>query len=160
MGMDVFGKNPAGEQGKYFRNNVWWWRPLAEYCVEVAPDICAPCKYWQSNDGDGLDADGAAALATALQHEVDENRTLAYALRRASAQEQMPNEPCSICAGSGTRLPIPQGGAGDLKTGGIKCNGCDGSGYVRPSATHYWFSVENVVRFIAFLRESGGFEIC
>jgi hypothetical protein len=72
MGMDVYARKPAGPKGKYFRNSVFWWIPRAFYCVDVAPDICAPCKNWESNDGDGLDADGAAALATALQKEVNE----------------------------------------------------------------------------------------
>jgi hypothetical protein len=29
MGMDVYGKEPKSDKGEYFRNNVWWWRPLA-----------------------------------------------------------------------------------------------------------------------------------
>ena len=84
MGMDVYGKNPSSEIGKYFRNNVWWWRPLAEYAIKTAPEICAPCKYWGSNDGDGLDAAGAVALADALQAEVNANRTEAYSRAYAS----------------------------------------------------------------------------
>ena len=54
MGMDVYGKQPTADEGKYFRNNAWWWRPLADYCVEVAPAITAACTHWQSNDADGL----------------------------------------------------------------------------------------------------------
>ncbi len=93
MGTDVHGRSPTGEKGKYFGRTIWGWRPIADYCIQVAPDICAPCKHWYSNDGDGLDADGAAALATALQNEVNENRTLAYATRLASAEEQNPLAP-------------------------------------------------------------------
>jgi len=158
--MDVFGKNPSSEQGKYFRNNVWWWRPLADYCVEIAPEICSACKYWQSNDGAGLDAAGARALADTLQREVNANRTDAYARRQASEKEMMPNVACRICAGTGIRLPVPAVGAGDPKSGGIECNGCHGSGHVRPWDAEYPFSTENVIEFIAFLRDCGGFEIC
>ncbi len=93
MGMDIVGRNPTGENGKYFRRNNRGWPPLVDYCIQVAPEICAPCKYWYTNDGDGLDADGAAALASALQNEVDENRTLAYATKLASAEEQNPLAP-------------------------------------------------------------------
>ena len=57
---------------------------MADYCIRVAPDICAPCKYWHSNDGDGLDAAGALALADALETEIDAGRTEAYARRYAS----------------------------------------------------------------------------
>ena len=159
MGMDIYGKNPSGEQGKYFRNNAWWWRPLATYCCAVAPEITAACQYWQSNDGDGLDAEAAVALADALQQEINSNRTLLYEKQYTGAMESKPDEPCRICAGTGTRLPIPQCGAGDPRAGGLKCNGCNATGYVRPSDTNYPFSVENVIEFIAFLRDSGGFEI-
>jgi hypothetical protein len=74
MGMDVLGA-PTSEAGRYFGVSVWWWQPLAAYCKEVAPEICAPCTYWHSNDGDGLDAAGAIALAEALKKEVDAGRT-------------------------------------------------------------------------------------
>ena len=35
MGMDVFGKNPTSEVGKYFRRNVWHWRRLADLVCRV-----------------------------------------------------------------------------------------------------------------------------
>ena len=77
MGMDVFAKKPKDdtEQSRYFRNNVWWWRPLADYCQRVAPDVCSHCEHWQSNDGDGLNDSQSLELADALQVEV-EQRTL------------------------------------------------------------------------------------
>jgi hypothetical protein len=159
MGMDVFGKQPRSERGAKFRNNVWWWHPLAKYACKVAPEITSACEYWQSNDGDGLDDGGAIALADALQAEIDSGRADAYAQRYTSEQEMRPNEPCNICEATGIRLPTPVAGAGDLAHGGIKCNGCNGSGYVRPSDSEYPFSVENVVEFVAFLRDCGGFEI-
>ena len=159
MGMDIIGRSPTGECGEYFRNNVWWWRPLADYCFSVAPDICAACRYWHSNDGDGLDAAKAFALAKALQKEIDAGRTKFYARRYASEQELMPNEPCDVCAGTGVRKTGPHRGAGDLREGGIKCNDCQGAGYVCAWASHYPFSTENVAAFAVFLCESGGFSI-
>ena len=61
MGFDIFGVNPTTEEGKYFRNTVWWWHPLAGYILDVAPkEIISKCTYWNSNDGDGLDAANAA----------------------------------------------------------------------------------------------------
>ncbi|MBR0693639.1 hypothetical protein [Bradyrhizobium lablabi] len=160
MGMDVIGKKPSTEEGKYFRNNVWWWRPLAGYCCEVAPEITSKCTYWQSNDGDGLGKRDAIKLADVLQKEIESGRTLSFQRRYTSAQEMTANEPCPICAGTGTRLPVPHRGAGDPKTTGIKCNGCDGNGTRRPYSTDYPFDVENVQKFVAFLRGCGGFQIC
>ena len=41
MGMDVFGNNPRNKEGEYFRNNVWWWRPLADFILECYPEIAS-----------------------------------------------------------------------------------------------------------------------
>ena len=77
MGMDVYGKNPTSENGKYFRNNVWWWRPLAEYCKQIAPEITSKIKYLQSNDGDGLQTqEDCNILADKLQEAID--KQIAY----------------------------------------------------------------------------------
>lgn len=131
MGMDVYGKNPISENGSYFRNTVTAWPPLAKYCMEVAPEITKDCKYWYSNDGDGLDADGACALAKKLQAEIDVGRTLQYMERYARAQKKMPKKPCKYCDGTGLREPVP----------------------------FFSFNVENVQGFINFLKDSGGFVI-
>jgi hypothetical protein len=157
--MDVIGKEPRSEAGDYFCNNVWSWMPLASYCCNVAPEITQACKYWYSNDGDGLDDIGAIALADVLEREIESGRTASYERRYRSEQELAANEPCGVCAGTGTRLPVPQGGAGASNHGGIRCNGCKGAGYIRADITHYHFSVENVKKFATFLRGSGGFEI-
>jgi hypothetical protein len=177
MGMDVLGKNPTSEAGEYFRNNAWYWRPLAEYCFEVAPDVAALCKHWGTNDGDGLDERNSLLLADALQREIDSGRCKRWGEVRASERERLPNEPCKLCEATGTRKPLPEIvpgdedelfprykgeielGAGDPANGGIKCNACNGEGYVRPWATWYAFEVENVQEFVTFLRASGGFAI-
>ncbi len=172
MGMDVFGKNAASKTGEYFRNNVWWWRPLAAYACKVAPDVTAKCKYWQSNDGDGLNAQDSRKLADLLQEEIDSGRCDAHGLQYTLELEQMPDESCSLCSGTGIRcdgvgienkfvtkvVPLD---AGHRRAGLVGwCNGCNGKGSRRPDDTHYPFSTENVQEFVNFLRECGGFEIC
>jgi hypothetical protein len=173
--MDVSGRKPTGEKGEYFRNSIWWWMPLAAYCsAVVAPDICAPCKYWHSNDGDGLDAEHASALAEALQREVDEGRTQIYAAERQAYLDQLPDEPCKVCNGTGVRssdigMDVADAVLASLFSGGpkrisadplsTKCIQCNGSGHTRPLKASYQFSADNVVNFASFLRESGGFVI-
>ena len=66
MGMDIFGSNPISEEGRYFRRNVWTWRPLVELVTELCPEETAACELWQSNDGDGLDAAESEKLAARL----------------------------------------------------------------------------------------------
>jgi len=70
MGMDVYGKNQESEKGAYFRNNVWWWRPLWNYCEELHGDITHKVESGYSNDGDGLDAENALALGQRLLNDL------------------------------------------------------------------------------------------
>ena len=155
MGMDVFGNAPSAPEGKYFRNNVWHWRPLAIYIEQVAPKIYAKCKGWHYNDGDGLDKANALALAAILEEEVKSGRTLVHEKRWAGEQELLPDEDCGICGGTGKRQTPPKVGPGDQP-----CNGCGGHGRVRPHRTFYPFDVKNVEAFIVFLKACGGFRIC
>ena len=181
MGMDVFGKKPGAPEGAYFRATVWWWRPLADYICEVAPEITHKCQHWHSNDGDGLNALDSIKLADRLQTELDAGRTKSYARLYQYKHATKPKERCWVCEGTGTCKPTPllgrdllddrdlldlcagppvviEFGAGDPNNGGVRCNVCDGSGYCEPP-DHYPFSVETVQKFVTFLRASGGFEI-
>ena len=121
MGMDVCGRAPHTKQGEYFRNNMWWWRPLADYICEIAPEITANCQHWHSNDGDGLNGHDSLRLAELLQKEIESGRTAAYARRRESKLEMAPNEPCLLCEATGTRKPPPDGGAGDSRMTSSPC---------------------------------------
>jgi hypothetical protein len=159
MGMDVYGQQPTTDEGEYFRNNAWWWRPLAKYVQNVAPEIAAKCKYWHSNDGDGLNSEDSLALADVLQAELDSGRTATYKRLYDGELARLQKEPCKLCEGTGTRKPPPMEGAGDPKADGIKCNGCNGEGYEPDWRTHYSFEVENVQKFVTFLRGCGGFAI-
>ena len=172
MGMDVFGNSPTKPVGEYFRNNVWWWRPLVAYIVERAPqEIVSKCEYWQSKDGDGLNARDAMKLAFWLHEQVatgDANRyEEAYTARLAS----LPQHRCNYCHGTGVRRDEVGAEHGMLdraiteeghpRKGQVGwCNGCEGRGMVEHSDTNYPFSVKNVQEFAAFLEACGGFGIC
>lgn len=150
MGMDVFGSQPISAPGEYFRRNVWGWRPLAELVTTLCPKESAACEYWYSNGGDGLDAVGARALADALQDKVNHGVVSTYIKNRNAELEAMPNESCWLCEGTGKHPRAGQVGW---------CNGCDGTGFVRPFETEYEVEEDDVREFIAFLRDSGGFAI-
>jgi hypothetical protein len=152
--MDVIGRKPTSEAGKYFRNNVWWWRPLADYVCEVAPEITAKCQHWQTNDGDGLNATDSKRLAAVLKQKIAEGHTLAHAQIRAAELLALPDERCTICGGTGYRAEPPECGPGSMP-----CNGCEAKGRRRPSDTYYPFEVSNVEEFIVFLEACGGFKI-
>ncbi|HEP8940006.1 TPA: hypothetical protein VDU81_004100 [Pseudomonas aeruginosa] len=154
MGMDVFGQSPVSERGEYFRNNVWWWHPLWEYCERLAPDLIPSDNLGHSNDGWGLDGPASLELANRLAAALTAGEVEQYENAYAAFLAALPDEPCTICAGTGKRAEPPHTGAGTLP-----CNGCEGSGRRPHFATHYPFSAENVREFAAFLRDCGGFNI-
>lgn len=170
MGMDVVGRKPVKKTGEYFRNNVWWWHPLWEYCQEIAPEICEGVL-GHSNDGDGLPGDGARKLAEALRRELAGGRTREYAQRHEERRLGLPRTACTYCESTGVRrdavgvetgmperdLPDEQAERLGRTTGW--CNGCDGEGARAAWEASYFFSEENVAEFAEFLEHSGGFRI-
>lgn len=148
MGMDVYGYAPTQKEGEYFRNNIWWWHPLADYIELIAPDEAAGCAHWHSNDCDGLDEDQASALADKLQAEIDSGRCLRYAVSRGTVgnggtTSAEANQ--TINAFMGALNQIAEDEDSKLET---------------PTETDFPFSVDNVQEFVIFLRHCGGFEIC
>ena len=171
MGMDVYGKKPTNETGEYFRNNVWWWRPLWDYCVTVAPELCEGVS-GHYNDGDGLDESGALELAKQLRHELETGATAENERQYNEWRASLPREKCDICDGTGIRTDDIGREMGQhdkelsvevqILTGRTHgwCNACDGVGTRESWDAGYPFSVENVRAFVEFLENSGGFSIC
>lgn len=172
MGMDVYGKNPISERGSYFRNNVWWWRPLAEFICETHPEIAEHCEDWHSNSGYGLGATKSLELAKVLQADIDSGLVAEYEKRYNEWRANLPRTDCPHCGATGVRsdeVGVAHGMPNkELKqeiqilTGRTHgwCNGCDGVGTTENFGASYPFSVENVQEFVGFLSECGGFQIC
>ena len=73
-------KYETDNKGVYFRNNCWSWRPLWDYCREIAPDLISR-ELWNSghhNDGAGLDADDSKKLGNRLMEYIADGRTMKY----------------------------------------------------------------------------------
>ena len=171
MGMDVYGKKPRAEVGRYFRRNVWGWHPLADYCREMAPEIASGCTYWHHNSGDGLGSRAAAALGRVLRTTLGDGRAAAYVAIRDAMLTALPDLACDLCGATGIRSDQVGKDAGMHlrvidKEGHPRhgeagwCNACDGRGHVRPFETHYYLEVADIEAFAAFLETCGGFEIC
>jgi len=150
MGMDVYGNRPKNETGEYFRNNVWWWRPLWDYCLDNYPSIAGKVEHGHSNDGDGLGASDAKKLAILLKRDIDSGKVSEYAQKRQAELDSLPLEDCEHCSATGIR--------NDKYVQG-KCNGCQGTGKIKNWLTHYPFDVENISNFQIFLDNCGGFKI-
>lgn len=172
MGMDVYGKNPTAEHGEYFRNNVWFWRPLWSYvCGEFAEMTGSDPDSGFYNDGYGLDADGATRLGHAILDAVESGRVEEYRLNYMAELAKLPRTDCPHCEATGIRSDAIGVEAG-MPEKALKpevasvvgrdigwCNGCDGIGTQEHFAHNYPFEVENVKVFAEFCIASGGFEI-
>ena len=175
MGMDVFGQAPTAPEGEYFRRNVWGWHPLAGLVTTLCPDEASPCHGWHYNDGDGLDAAGAAALAAKLEERRASGEIAAYCTRHDAFLAKKPLVECGFCGGTGRYgdAPVtpPKSGDGaamsvlaalDAEDGyrseGGSCPVCDGAGTVKTPESCRVRPID-VDAFIAFLRASGGFKI-
>lgn len=167
MGMDVIGRN---NPDAYFRNNVWWWRPLWDYCLDVAPELCEGVN-GDYNDGDGLDEDGALQLSAVLYMEIDAGRTAQYKNDYYARLAKLPRHECTLCEGTGIRTDAVGKDMGmperelepaiQVLTGRTHgwCNACGGEGKTSDIRVSYGFSVENVRDFADFLADCGGFQI-
>ncbi len=81
MGMDVLGKAPTAAVGRYFSANPSGWSFLWTFCCGVSAST-QRVKLGFSNDGDGLDAEGARCLATDLRAAVADGRLAEFERHR------------------------------------------------------------------------------
>ncbi len=162
MGMDVYGKAPINEAGAYFRNNVWWWRPLWNYCETQYPELTQAVTDGHSNSGDGLDAADAYELGKKLQEDIDSGVVAEYERQYKEHIESLPLKECEYCEATGfryTQMVVPETGTVPCAPGPVTCNACHGEGKVKDWMSNYPFAVENVQEFAKFLVSSGGFNI-
>ena len=148
--MDVYGNKPKSEKGDYFRNNVWWWRPLWNYCATSAPELIDKETYVSGtyNDGKGLNAMKAAKLGVKLLTLIEDGSCATYKRERDLYLESIPDEVCENCNGNNR---------GNFKK--KNCKACEGKGTRESWERHYPFAVDNVKDFANFLIDSGGFEV-
>jgi hypothetical protein len=155
MGMHVLGISPVSEQGSCFHNSIWWWRPLWQYCEEIAPDLIPADNLGHSNDGWELEEYAAQALSDRLTKALVSGETQRYEERYRARLKALPPEICALCGGTGRRAEPPA-----TSPCLLLCHRCGGTGKVANFETNYQFSIENVQEFAAFLRDCGGFNIC
>ena len=137
--------------GYYFRNNVWWWRPLWNYCYQVADDIIDEHTYesGHSNSGAGLDADGAKALGNRLMQLIADCSVIKYEATYIQQLDDLPDEACVRCNNNNR---------GDNKK--KDCTNCNQTGLKPNINKSYPFDSRNVEEFAHFCLQSGGCEIC
>ena len=137
--------------GHYFRNNCWWWRPLWNYCHNVAPDLIDEKLFedCHSNSGAGLDDKGAKKLGQLLLQEINNGNTIRYQAEYQQWIDDLPDDDCMRCNNNNH-------GHNKKK----ECTNCDKTGKTKNWNKSYPFDIDNVREFAEFCLQSGGFRIC
>ena len=138
-------------KGMYFRNNCWWWRPLWDFCYNVAPELISD-ELWSSghhNDGAGLDAKDAKLIGNRLLQQIREGKTIEYQASYQQYLDDLPDNDCMRCNNNNH---------GNNKK--KDCTNCNKTGKSENFNKHYPFDIDNVKEFAEFCMESGGFKIC
>ena len=137
--------------GIYFRNNVWWWRPLWLFVCERFDDILTEqdMEHGNYNDGHEITADKAMQIGIDLTCMLEDGRIEAYSDSHKKRLDALPQVDCRVCDNNNY-------GNHKKRT----CKACKQTGLVDDWAKSYPFDVENVENFATFCLESGGFTIC
>jgi len=174
MGFDLYGLSHtdvedkySGEiEGVYFRNNVWWWRPLSEYIIKHTEQISEDDEdIWNYNDCREVPEGVAIGIAVKLQELVDSGHTAKYAkdwntmvadaeIWNKGVEKLLEKLKKRVIKKSGNKHIAPN----DYPT--IDKLEWDRLYSTKESGAYYDFTVDNVKEFISFARKSGGFKIC
>jgi len=139
--------------GTYFRNNVWWWRPLWDYVNVLCDDVITEDdhKSGHHNDRHLIDADKCAVIAERLAKELLNGGVTKFKEERQEYLDKLPLVKCHCCEGSGK--------GAHYSAGKDTCHVCEGTGEQEDSQVQYPFEEDNVREFHSFVKHCGGFEI-
>lgn len=166
MGFDLHstGKHKS-ETGKYFRNNVWWWRRLANFVINETGVVNKKnAVNWHLNDGHLISKQKAEQIANQLECLISTGRVKEYEkevkekISRAKktnkkVQEKLDKLQEKAVAETNTKSIIPKDYPEHLKAE------WNSLWKEKDHNDHYPFSLVNVKEFISFCRESNGFRI-
>ena len=74
---------------------------LWRYCLNLFPDIAGKVQHWNTNDGDGLDAEDAMALSRLLEETLEDGTARDYQRGFAEYLANIPDTNCYRCNGDG-----------------------------------------------------------
>lgn len=156
----------AENKGYYFRNNVWHWRPLAQYVIEHTKVITDQKKIdgFNCNDGVLISNEEAVQIAKQLKHLIKTGHTKKYEeeymdvykkaeLNNKKVREEMDVFQKAMDKKMGEDVSPSSYPKADYKNWEAIYNKMDDNG-------SYPFSEKNVQEFAEFAELSGGFTIC
>ena len=153
--------------GSYFRNNVWWWRPLAELIIDKCSDLITheQARDLHNNSGRQFGKGTSIAIANRLQSLIDNGYVddLEKSIKANSEKAEAHNKKIEA------KLKALAKKVKELRPN----ENLAPKDYTYPYNEHwkeissqknwdssYPFNKENVIEFIKFSRASGGFEVC
>ncbi len=152
--------------GDYFRNNVWWWRPLANYVIKFTGCIDeSDHEYWSENGGHEVDDQTAKQIHNQLKVLIESGHTKKFEddyekerLKAEKHNDKVEKELEKFCKSVEKKL-------GKTNLAPMDFPKADHDEWERIYHKRKWnasypFSVENVKEFAEFCRFSGGFKIC
>jgi len=164
MGFDLYG-NSKNKKGEYFRNNVWWWRRLADYVCEYTGVVDEKDKkQWQFNDGHEVSKEEAEQIANQLEHLIKIGHAQKYAdqvtremkvakATNAKVQKLFEKLEKKVEEATGRTRLAPSQYPKKYK------DEWDKTYRLKDSRGDYPFTINNVKEFIEFCRNSNGFRI-
>ena len=151
--------------GDYFRNNVWWWRPLASYVIKFTGCIDeSDHEYWSENGGHEVDDETAKQIHNQLMVLIESGHTKKFEddyekerLKAEKHNDKVEKELEKFCKSVYKKLGKTVAPAEFPKADHDEWERIWNS---KKWSASYPFSVENVKEFAEFCKFSGGFKIC
>jgi hypothetical protein len=160
------GKYQEEVVGDYFRNNVWWWRPLASYVIQYTGCVSEDdTQMWSENSGHEVDDETAKQIHNQLQVLIESGHTQKFQddyekerLKAEKHNDKVEKKLEKFCKSVEKRLGKPN--LAPMNFPKADKDKWDEIWNSRKWSASYPFSVENVKEFADFCRFSGGFKIC
>lgn len=155
----------TSQSGTYFRNNVWWWRPLAHYVLEYTKVISEDRKeVWSYNDNSEVSQKEAEMIARQLRYLIDSGHTKKFSrdweARRKKLEkhnDKVEKELEKHTKQVRNKMRNSNLAPKDFPEADKKI--WDKIYHKRNSDASYPFSIQNVEEFAEFCENSGGFSI-
>ena len=167
MGFDLYSLgNHKTKNGEYFRNNVWWWRRLADFvCTHTGVVEEKDKPEWQSNGGHEVSEEQAMQIAKQLKALI-KNGTVSKAIKEVEdemlkAEEN--NKFVERCHDMLRDKVEKETGKENLAPADYPKDDHDTWDWIQSKYSYgssYPFTMENVEQFIEFCEQSNGFRIC
>ena len=167
MGFDLYSLgNHKNENGEYFRNNVWWWRRLADFVCEHTGCIEEKDKReWQSNGGHTVSEEQATQIAKQLKALIKDG-TVSQVIKKTEEETQQAednNKFVDRCHEMLRAKVEKEQGKENLAPADYPKDDHDTWDWIQSKYNYgssYPFTMENVEEFIKFCEDSRGFRIC